>query len=97
MSEIVLKYKWRKTWPDRENDFVGIDPSTLDQLGNHTKIGRFYLQWVPGGERWLWSMYWGSRGRELIKTEGISETPREAAREIEMAYDKLKAINSGQA
>lgn len=93
-TEYQPRYKWRKTWPDRENDFVGYDPATPDHVGEPATIGRFHLQWIPGGEKWLWSMQWGSNGRELITTNGIADTPREAAKAIEESYDRLKAINS---
>ncbi len=92
MSEIVLKYKWRKTWPDRENDFVGRDPDTPDHLGAPSTIGRFYLTRTPDGERWVWYMQWGGNDRERVNTSGLSLTAREAAKEIENNFDKLKQI-----
>lgn len=83
-EEIELKYQWRKTWPDKENDFVGSDRGET--------IGRFYHHQAAEGMRWYWHMQWGDNGRERVTLSGLRDTPREAAREIEKNYDELKAI-----
>lgn len=89
-QEITLKYSWRKTWPDQENDFTGFDRDRLDSFGKPTTIGRFYLKSTPQGQLWAWYSQWHPPGSaDLILPTGLSETPREAAREIEHNYELL--------
>lgn len=75
-----LQFKWRKTWEDSENDFSGMD-------GDRT-IGRFYLKFVPGGDKWFWSMQadWEGVDRNRATLAGIADTAREAASLIELNY-----------
>ena len=79
-----LQFKWRKTWEDRENDFSGFD-------GERT-IGRFYLKFVPGGDKWFWSMQADGTdiNRDAVTLAGIADTAREAASLIEGNY--LRAL-----
>ncbi len=90
--EIELKYRWRKSRPDAVDDFAGFDPSTPDHVGAPSAIGRFYKLRTPDGERWAWYMQWGGNYRERVNTAGLSDTPREAAHEIERNFDKLKQL-----
>lgn len=83
-EEIKLKYRWRKTWPDSENDFLGKD-------GDET-IGRFYLHRAAEGLRWYWHMQWDANGRERVQLSGLCEKPREAAQKIEQNYDRLREL-----
>lgn len=92
MTEEEIKYRWRKTWSDQENDFVGHDPSNPNHIGDPSMIGRFYKLRTPDGERWAWYMQWGGNYRERVNTAGLSDTPREAAHEIERNFDKLKQL-----
>jgi hypothetical protein len=73
MSEIMLKYKWRKTWPDRENDFVCVDDGVT--------VGRIYIHHMGA---WVWFM----NADEFVCSNGSADTPREAARCLEDAYDR---------
>lgn len=79
--EITLKYRWRHTWPDRENDFVGYDGEAL--------IGRFYIFQMPGNETaWRWFLQAEiARGGQT----GHADTARAAAKALEDAYDAAKA------
>ena len=86
-DEIKLEYRWRKTWPEVEDDFVGRD-------GEET-IGRFYKHRAAEGMRWYWHMQWGGDRRDRVQLSGLCREPREAAREIERNYDLLKKIISG--
>lgn len=91
-DEIKLKYRWRKTWPDHENDFVGYDGAN--------KLGRFYELRTPEGMKWVWYYQYDHGDRDNPAPTGISDTPREAAREIEVTYDRLREshkINSPKA
>ena len=44
-----MPYTRRRTWPDEPDDYV-IRCEGLD-------VGRVYLERVPAGERWLWTIY----------------------------------------
>lgn len=89
--KIELRLKWRKTWPDREQDFVG-----LDELSG-TKVGRIYVS-VAGDTTgsWLWhyqaslpGLPWSSLNRG-----GVEETARRAAKAIEDVW--FKAIEGSR-
>jgi hypothetical protein len=72
------RYLWRKTWPDHENDFVGYDGAN--------KLGRFYELRTPEGMKWVWYFQFDHGTRGNPAPTGISDTPREAAKELERAY-----------
>lgn len=91
-QEIELKYKWRRTWADRENDFLGEDPDNLDQFGNPSTIGRFYLTHIPGGVAWRWFVQWVPPGGGVELPSGVAQSEREAAKAIEDSYDWLKSF-----
>lgn len=80
-SEITLQYHWRKTWPDRENDFTGWD--------GQNRIDRFYEHRAPEGIRWMWFYQFTDGDADNPQPNGMCETPREAAREIERHYDAV--------
>ena len=83
-DEIKLKYHWRKSWPDKEEDFTGFDGDEI--------IGRFYLHRAAVGLRWYWHMQWGGNGRERVQLSGLCDKPREAAQKIEQSYDRLREL-----
>lgn len=87
-EEIKLKYRWRKTWPEVEDDFTGMD-------GEET-IGRFYKHRATEGMRWYWHMQWAGDRRERVQLSGLCKEPREAARDIEINYVKLRAIYTAE-
>ena len=91
-AEITLKYKWRKSWDDKENDFVGFDPDHLDQFGKPVCIGRFYLGHVAGGKDWQWFGQWRPDWVNAAMPTGRAESARHAAQSIERAYDHLRAM-----
>jgi hypothetical protein len=66
---IELRLKWRRTWPDKEHDFVAF-------ADDGQQIGRFYWRDSnsPGSYAWVWF----SRG-----SSGKAGSPREAAKAIE--------------
>lgn len=80
-----LKLKWRKTWPDRPDDYVGFAE------GDGHPIGRI----IKGaGGNWAnrnrWSWYYqafmpGLSGNKL-PSGGIEDTARSAALEIEKVW-----------
>lgn len=90
-NQIKLKYRWRQTWPDRDNDFVGTDPDRLDQFGNPVTIGRFYLGYVGTVEMWRWFVQYQPGPVGIVLPSGHCDSPREAAKQIEEAYDALIA------
>lgn len=90
-AAIALKYKWRKTWPEHPNDFVGFDPDSLDRNGVPETIGRFYLSHMPDGLAWRWFSQWRPLDHSGALSSGVAATEREAAKAIENAYDRMKA------
>lgn len=78
---IELRLKWRRTWPDREHDFVGVDM----RFGEQSAAGRFY--WVntsnPVYDRWTWAItgdgFFGG-------AHGAAKSAREAAAAIEREW-----------
>lgn len=89
-AAIALKYKWRKTWADQPNDYVGFDPNSLDRTGKPETIGRFYLSHMPNGLAWRWFFHWRAGEYQGALPSGIALTERQAAMPIEAAYDGLK-------
>lgn len=81
-----LKYHWRQTWVDKPDDYVGEDPGNLDQVGNPSTIGRFYLTHIPGGTAWRWFVQWVPPGGGVDLPSGVAQSEREAAKAIEVAY-----------
>ncbi|WP_244598560.1 hypothetical protein [Rhizobium tubonense] len=89
------KYKWRKTWPAREDaashetDFSGWDGDVC--------IGRIKRE--PHGlkkDKWHWSGQ-GLRARErLLPHVGYADTARQAAALVEHYYERLMAHNGGR-
>lgn len=82
-GEAVLKLKWRRTWPDNPDDYVGVDPK-------HGNIGRIY-RYTTGGRDyigWFWTMYASGAGisRPAV-CSGYAGTPREAASKVEGAWE----------
>lgn len=83
-EKIELKLKWKKTWPDRENDFVGHTPNF-----DHP-VGRIQLiEHGPQQNSWSWSL---TAPGEYVRREGIGAltgvepSPREAAKAVETAW-----------
>ena len=79
-----LRYKWRKTWPDSENDFVGFD--------GDCKIGRFHVTNSSGEEKWVWFLQAEEPDvdRGAVTLNGVADSAREAARQLEESYIKAK-------
>ncbi|MBX3580856.1 MAG: hypothetical protein KF810_03030 [Rhizobiaceae bacterium] len=79
-DQIELRLKWRRTWPDRENDFVGVDP-----ISGKT-IGRFHVSSAGNDAgKWIWlyqASFPGLPWAEIHRS-GFEATPREAAKAIE--------------
>lgn len=69
-EKIELKLRWPRTWPDVENDYVGIDRES------GKRIGRIYLRDKGGLLQGQWSWFFGA-------TTGTEPTAREAAKAIE--------------
>lgn len=92
MSEYQPRYRWRPTWQEKPDDFSAYDPGGITIRGTPVTIGRFYLHQCAEGMRWYWHMQAGDNGRERVNLSGLSDTAREAAREIETNYDALTAI-----
>lgn len=83
-EEIKLKYKWRLTWPEKEDDFSGYD--------GDVQFGRFYKFFVPGGVgfKWMWFFSAVVQGKGVARS-GLCETQRDAAAELERWYDSVIA------
>lgn len=66
-----LRVKWRKTWPDRENDFVAILPDHTVRIylceTSAVFSGQFY--WVASRERYLGSGYAPSAREAALAAE----------------------------
>lgn len=77
-SEIELKLKWRKTWTDREDDFVAVGVP-----GVHGDIGRIHKHLGgPQGDRWGWEIH-ARLPTLVLNDKGTEDTAREAAKRIE--------------
>jgi hypothetical protein len=81
-EDIELRLRWRKTWDDKEKDFVADAPG-------YESCCRIYEALKPRGEgvEWFWSMT--AHGYEISragKTSGYEETARRAARAAEEAW-----------
>ncbi|OJU12276.1 MAG: hypothetical protein BGN85_09485 [Alphaproteobacteria bacterium 64-11] len=79
------RYRWRHTWPDKGDDFMGFD--------GDRKIGRIYrAAWSPDGGAWCW--YWQADGPDIDRrysgSAGTVKTARLAAKVIEDLYDRAK-------
>lgn len=76
----IPRYRWRKTWPDRENDFVALD--------GLVKFGRIHIYHMGN---WFWCLY--STELKLRNTAtmqplaGYADTARLAAFEVERCYE----------
>lgn len=90
-GKIRLKYRWRKTWDDVPDDYVGIDPSRTDRFGKLLRFGRFRLGHIPSGTGWLWYLQWSPDDYEGVLQSGVASTAREAAKSIEDAYESLNS------
>jgi hypothetical protein len=83
---IQLRLKWRRTWPDIENDFVGLDERAQGGI-----VGRIIWNKIHEGEHWTWSMTaFGPGINRPHECHGRLPTPREAAAAVEAAW--LNAI-----
>jgi hypothetical protein len=83
-EKIELKLKWKKTWEERENDFVASSPVF------EASVGRIQLvEHGPQKNGWSWAL---TAAGEQIRREGIGAltgfepSPREAARAVEIAW-----------
>ncbi|HHV69157.1 MAG TPA: hypothetical protein GXX48_16125 [Ochrobactrum intermedium] len=79
-AEIKLRLKWRKTWEDREDDFIASAPNFP---GN---VGRFHKHVGSSDGGWNWSfqaMDLPVARASLGETSGIETSAREAAKKIE--------------
>lgn len=81
-SGIALSLKWRKTWDDKENDFVAEAP------GLSGSVGRIFM--MDGGSsdlrgQWYWTMN-AMLDRVVFSDSGHEPTAREAAREVEAVW-----------
>lgn len=85
MTEYQPKYRWRLTWPDKPDDFVGHEGGR--------SFGRFYRK--IGGladEDWWWTMNCADLDPRFGSgTSGLAATAREASRMVEEVYDAAKA------
>ena len=70
------RYSWRKTWDDKEDDFV------CEVDGQ--KVARMYLHHT-GVWTWFMNASW------LPGINGASDAPRKAACEAEDAFDRAQA------
>lgn len=83
-EKIELKLKWKKTWEERENDYVARSPVF------EASVGRIQLvEHGPQNNGWSWSL---TAAGEHIRREGIGAltgfeiSPRVAARAVETAW-----------
>ena len=82
-EEIQLKYKWRLTWPEQEEDYSGHD--------GRVQFGRFYKFYSPGlGDKWMWFFSAVVQGKGQSRS-GLCEAQREAAAVLEHWYDSVIA------
>ncbi|MBB4063703.1 hypothetical protein [Gellertiella hungarica] len=88
-AAIELKYKWRKTWPEHPDDYVGYDPNCIGADGKPEVIGRFYISHLPEGMGWRWFSQWRPLEFKSGMPSGVERTEREAAKAVEEAYEYL--------
>lgn len=80
---IILRLKWRQTWPEKESDFIC---EVTDYQGS---VGRIYLfDTGPQQGSWFWAMqaHGDDVSRNIGKLSGVEPSAREAAREVERAW-----------
>lgn len=78
----VLRLRWRRTWADREDDYVASAP-------NYTgDVGRIYrASGGPGDGQWNWFMQ--ALGPGIARSpdqSGMAASAREAAAEVERVW-----------
>jgi len=81
--EIELRLSWRHTWSGKDNDYVAEAP------GYDGSVGRIYESSKAGTleTHWFWAMNaHGPFVSRAGRTSGYEETPRRAAREVELAW-----------
>jgi len=83
-EKIELRLRWKKTWPDRENDFVGHAPNF------EASVGRIQLvEHGPQQNSWSWSLTAAGehvRREDIGALTGSEPSPREAARAVENSW-----------
>jgi hypothetical protein len=84
-ENIVLRLKWRKTWEDREDDFVAQAPSY------NGSVGRIYFvpeHHGPKVESWYWAFqaFGDDISRNIGNLHGHADTARLAAQAVENAW-----------
>lgn len=80
-----LRLKWRKTWPDRENDFAAFSPRVKHG------VGRIYLHNSGPHPFWFWTMHATVANFHGNKA-GSAEDARAAAASVEAQWFKMEAM-----
>ena len=78
----VLRLKWRKTWPDREDDYVAAAPTYAGDVGRIYKASG-----GPGDGQWNWFMQ--AHGSGIVRSpdqSGTAPSARQAAAEVERVW-----------
>jgi hypothetical protein len=78
-KERQLKYEWRRTWPDKLEDFTGWD--------GDWQIGRVHRHHLGN---WLWTMYFDAGGPVEVSRNGSNDDKMGACKDVEAAYDAEK-------
>ena len=80
-----MPYTRRRTWPDKPDDYV-IRCEGLD-------VGRVYLERVPAGERWLWTIYINGHVPQIegVPISGMAPDLDAAAAQFKASYERMRA------
>jgi hypothetical protein len=82
----ALRLKWRKTWPEVENDFAA-------RTETGEPVGRIYRHDTGGSEpSWFWSMHGFASAGLKGTARGRAPSPRDAAGEVEREWFVLLGI-----
>jgi len=86
MAEKQLKYRWQHTWPDVKHDFKC--------LADGHSIGRVMRHDTGPMRMWTWFMSIDHLDRPGEARNGQAMDKIEACRQLEAAYDEVKAATS---
>lgn len=84
-NDIDLLLKWRQTWPEKDADYIA------ESTTYHGSIGRIYRieeNHGPMGGKWFWAFnaFGPEISRNIGQLTGHTDSPREAAREVERSW-----------
>jgi hypothetical protein len=82
MKERQLTYDWRRTWPDRKDDYVC-------EVGGES-IGRVRYHTTGPIKFWRWFMGVDDLALQIMPATGHHDDKIEACRQLESAYGRAR-------